>query len=171
MRILEIIETRIEIREFEKKSVDVEVKKEILEAGRLAPSGRNLQHWHYVLIEGEKELDILSKLSPTGRWIRDSNFAIVIVTDPKYDFNELDAGRAITQMQLVGWESGVGSRLYTIKKPDQDKAKLEFNIPGEYHITAVVGFGYPLNRVAGKKERKDMKEIASYNQFGIPIDL
>ena len=41
MGVLETIKTRIEIQEFEKKSVEVEAKKKILEAGRLAPSGRN----------------------------------------------------------------------------------------------------------------------------------
>ena len=171
MGVLEIIKTRIEIRDFEKKSVDVEAKKKILEAGRLAPSGRNLQHWHYILVEGNEELDSLASCSPTGGWVRDANFAIVTTTDPKYNFNEIDAGRSITQMQLVGWENGVGSRLYTIKEPDQERAKLSLDIPEEYHLTAVVGFGYPIKKVTGKKERKEIDEIVSYNKFGTPIEI
>ena len=88
MEVLETIKTRIEIQEFEKKSVEVEAKKKILEAGRLAPSGRNLQHWHYILIEGEEELEKLAGVSPTGGWVRNADFAIVTTTDPKYNFNE-----------------------------------------------------------------------------------
>jgi|TARA_B100000809_G_scaffold182439_1_gene180199 nitroreductase len=171
MGVLEIIKTRIEIREFEKKSVGMSAKKKILEAGRLAPSGRNLQHWHYILIEGDEELERLASLSPTGGWVREASFAIVTTTDPKYDFNEIDAGRSITQMQLVGWENGVGSRLYTIKKPDQERAKLALGIPEEYHLTAVVGFGYPVKKATGKKERKGMREIVSYNKFGTPMEI
>ena len=87
------------------------------------------------------------------------------------NFNEIDAGRSITQMQLVGWENGVGSRLYTIKEPDQERAKLSLNIPEEYHLTAVVGFGYPIKKVTGKKERKEIDEIVSYNKFGTPIEI
>ena len=171
MEVLETIKTRIEIQEFEKKSVELEAKKKILEAGRLAPSGRNLQHWHYILIEGEEELEKLAGVSPTGGWVRNADFAIVTTTDPKYNFNEIDAGRSITQMQLVGWENGVGSRLYTIKEPDQKKAKLSLNIPEEYHLTAVVGFGYPIKKITGKKERKAIDEVVSYNKFGTPIEI
>ncbi len=166
MRVLETIETRIEIREFKKKDVDKEIKLRILEAGRLAPSGLNVQHWHYIIIEGGDELKKLSDVSPTGKWVSGSNFAVVTVTDPKYKFNEIDAGRAISQMQLVAWDNGIGSRLYTIKIKDQKKAKSLLKIPEEYDLTAVVGFGYPIKKIKGRKQRKEMNEVVSQNEFG-----
>lgn len=168
MDVMEAIQSRIEIREFADTPVSGDVKKVVLEAGRLSPSGRNLQHWRYVLIDAE-ELDALAEVSPSGRWVADADFAVVVITDPQYDFNELDAGRAVTAMQLAAWEHGVGSRLYTVNPPDQEPAKAHLEIPPEYHLTAVLGFGYPVGEIRGRKDRKALDEVADRGAFGAEL--
>lgn len=167
MDVFEAVETRIEIKEFADRRVEEDVKRDVLDAGRLAPSGRNLQHWKFVLVDDPADVDRLGSLSPSGGWVADADFAVAICTDPQYDFNAIDAGRAVTHMQLAAWEDGVGSRIFTVDRPDVN-AFLE--IPDGVDLTLVAGFGYPENEIKGVKDREPLEEVASRGRYGRPLD-
>lgn len=108
------INTRIELREYADETVDSETKYAFLEAGRLAPSGKNLQHWRFVLIDDENDLRELAENAPTAGWVANADFAIC--TDPRRSFNEIDAGRTATHMQLTAWERDVSSCMFTVDR-------------------------------------------------------
>lgn len=167
MDVTEAIETRIEVRDYSDEPADDETKMAILDAGRLASSGRNLEHWRFILLDDEDDIQRLAELSPTGSWVADADFVIVICTDPSYDFNEIDAGRALTHMQLRAWDVGVGSCIYTV---DQRAVDDFLEIPDDYHLTAVVGFGYPEHEIRGIKNRMPLEDIAFDGRFGAPLD-
>lgn len=167
MNVTEAIETRIEVRDYADRPVDDETKRAVLDAGRLAPSGRNLQHWRFVLLDRGDDLERLAELSPTGSWVADAAFAVAICTDPAYDFNEIDAGRAVTYMQLAAWARGVGSCIYTVDRPEVEEF---LELPDDYDLTVVAGFGYPEREVRGRKNRKPLGEVASRGRFGAPLD-
>lgn len=168
MDVLEAIRTRIDIREFADEPVADDDKRAILDAARLAASGRNAQHWRFVLVEDADRLDGLGERSPSGGWIADAAFAVAVVTDPDFDFHRIDAGKAVTHMQLAAWDRGVGSCMYTTESTDA----VEFlGIPDEYHLTAVVGFGYPTGEIDGEKDREPLDAIAFDETFGTPTDL
>ena len=173
MNVTEAVETRLELKEYSDEPVDEETKLSILDAGRLAPSGRNLQHWRFILIDSEDELSELASMSPSGRWIGGADFAIAICTDSSHDNlreqdHIIDAGRAITQMQLVAWEHGVASRIYTVDGP----AVPEYlNLPEKYDLPLIAGFGYLTRELKGIKDRKPLEEIVFQGSFGSPLDL
>lgn len=168
MDVTEAVETRIELREYSDEPVDDGTKRAILDAGRLAPSGRNLQHWRFILVDSAEGLETLGELSPSGTWVAGVDFAVAICTDPSYDFNDIDAARAVTQMQLVAWEHGVGSRIFTVDQPDVREA---LAIPDEYDLTLVAGFGHPEREVEGIKNREPLEEVAFSGTFGTPLEL
>lgn len=168
MDVTEAIETRIELREYADESVDDETKRAILEAGRLAPSGKNLQHWRFILIDDEDDLEALAENAPTAGWVANADFAIAICTDPDQSFNEIDAGRAATHMQLAAWEHDVGSCLFTV---DRVSVLDLLEIPDAVDLTAVLGFGYPDREIRGHKDREPLEEIAFRGAFGRELDL
>ena len=51
---------RRSIRKFSAKAVSVEIIKEILEAGRAAPSAKNRQPWKFIVFGGERKDELLS---------------------------------------------------------------------------------------------------------------
>lgn len=63
MELIDVIKNRRSIRKFK----DVIVKKEIVEllidAARLAPSAKNRQPWHFVIVEGKNKDDIVNIMS------------------------------------------------------------------------------------------------------------
>jgi len=167
MNVSEAIRTRLEIKDFSDKQVPPEDKIAILDAGRLAASGLNSQHWRFILVDDRAGIETLAKTSTTGAWVEKANFAVIILTDKSFPWHLIDAGRAMTNMQLAAWERGIGSRIYTGIK--EDEMRRTFNIPDKYSISAVIGFGYPAKKILGKKSRKPLSEIAFHGKFGNPL--
>jgi hypothetical protein len=70
-------------------------------------------------------------------------------------------------MQLAAWNAGVASGLTTVFS--EDSMRIEFNVPMDLSITAVVGFGYPVRRILGRKDRRPLVELASRERYGNPF--
>lgn len=169
MDTFEAISTKLDWREFATKPVPAEIKKKVLEAARLTGSGVNSQHWRFILIDKESDLKKLTEDSTSGKWVGGANFAIVVLTDPKYNFHAFDAGRAVQDMQLAAWNFGVASRLYT--GVNREAMLKDFGIPSELSISAVIGFGFPSRKILGKKNRKPLNEVAFSGRYGQRIQV
>jgi len=169
MNVSEIIRTKRDVREFSSQPVSKEDKLAILEAARMAGSGLNSQHWRFILIEDKSELEALARLSTTGEWVAGANFAVIILTEKNRPYHALDAGRALTNMQLEAWNRGIASCIYTGFR--EAEMRKRYGIPEKYSIDVVVGFGYPARKIVGKKNRKPLEEIAYSNKFGQPLNI
>ncbi len=164
MNATEAVKTKLESKEFSEKPVESKVKKAVLEAARLSPSGVNSQHWRFILVQDRKNLATLAADSTSGTWVAGANFAVIICTDPAKSFHLLDAGRATQNMQLTAWDSGVTSRIYTGMK--QAEMRRDFGIPENLNPSVVVGFGYPKHRLLGRKSRMPLSELAYLERYG-----
>lgn len=172
MDVSEAIKTRLEVREYAGDSIDDDVKRAILDAGRLAPSGKNLQHWAFLLVDDSESIPRLAELSTSGRWVRDAAFAIVVLTNPSYDYHEIDAGRAVTHMQLEAWNRGVGSCIYT--GFDEDGLREFLGYPDGLTATLVASFGRPirpLETFVGDKDRAPLEELVHHDRYGGELTL
>ncbi|MFB3889729.1 MAG: nitroreductase family protein [Candidatus Bathyarchaeia archaeon] len=165
----ERILTKIESREFSPKTVPTELQLKVLEAARQTGSGINAQHWRFILVRDKENLERLAADSTTGKWVAKANFAVIVLTDPKYDFHMIDAGRAIQSMMLAAWAFGVASGIYT--GVDLKAMARDFGIPSSMNLTAVVGFGYPAKPIKGRKSRRPLAELAFLERFGEKLDL
>lgn len=152
MDVVDAVARRIEVREFTDEAVDDGTMRAIPDAGRLAPSGRNLAHWRFVQVNTDAGLRALAEASPTGGRVAGAAFAVAFCTDPAYDFDEIDAGRTTACMQLFARGLGVASCIYTV---DIEAARDVLGVPDDYDLTAVVGFGYPTSDVESMRGRKD----------------
>ena len=156
--------TKLDVREFTSKNVPADVKLKILEAARLSGSGMNVQHWRFVLVQGRDRLETLASDSTTGKWVEGSDFAVIVLTDPKYGFHLIDAGRALTSMQIAAWNFGVASRIFT--GVNREALEKDFGIPKDMSPSVIVGFGYPTRKISGKKKRSPLSEVAFLDRFG-----
>jgi nitroreductase len=163
----EAVKTKLDVKEFDRRPVGREIKKAVLEAGRLTQSGVNSQHWRFILVQAPENITRLAEDSTTGSWVAGANFAVIICTDPKKGYHLIDAGRAAQDMQLTAWDVGVASRLYTGIR--QTEMKRDFDIPEDLNATVVVGFGYPKRKLLGRKDRKPLSEVAYLEKFGNPL--
>ena len=161
------IATKLDVSEFASKNVPQDVKLKVLEAARLSGSGMNVQHWRFILVQGRDRLKTLASDSTTGRWVESADFAVIVLTNPKYGFHLIDAGRALTSMQIAAWNFGVASRIFT--GVNREALEKDFGIPKDLSPSVIVGFGYPTRKISGKKKRKPLSKVAFLDRFGKPF--
>lgn len=168
MDTFECITTKLEVREFSEQDVSSDIRSKILEAARLTGTGMNTQHWRFILIEKKENLKRLADDSTSGSWVAGANFAIIVLTNPKYGFHLIDAGRVLQNMQLAAWNYKVGSGLFTGIK--QEQLRSDFGISNELSPTVIAGFGYPARKLVGKrKNRLSLRELVYYEKYGNSI--
>lgn len=169
METLDRIATKVEVREFSDKGVPSDIKLKILEAARMTGSSMNIQHWSFILVQDRANLHMLATDSTSGRWVGESSFAVIVLTDPKVPGYLIDTGRAVQDMQLAAWDQGVGSGIFT--GVNEQKLRSDFGIPDNLKPTACLGFGYSAKKVTGKrKNRKHLEEIAFSEAFGRKLE-
>ena len=158
------IATKLEVREFSTQDISSEIRSKILEAARLTGTGMNTQHWRFILVEKKDNLKKLAEDSTSGSWVAGANFAVIVLTNPKYGFHLIDAGRVLQNMQLTAWNEGVGSGLFTGIR--EEKIRNDFQIPNELTPSVIIGFGYPVSKLTGKKKnRLPVHELVYYEIY------
>lgn len=160
----EAIVTKLDVREFADRRVDDATKTKILQAARFTGSSSNSQHWRFIIVQDKKNLATLAQDSATGQWVKNADFAIMINVDPKIPASSIDAGRALQDMELAAWNFGIVSRLFTGIR--EAELRRDFQIPRELKPAAVVGFGYPVRKIKGKKSRKPLEELVFAESYG-----
>jgi nitroreductase len=165
MDTFECITTKLELREFSDRNVPFDIRSKILEAARLTGTGMNTQHWRFILVENKDNLKKIGEDSTSGSWVVGANFAVIVLTNPKYGFHLIDAGRVLQNMQLAAWNYGVGSGLFTGIREEQLRS--DFAISKELRPTVILGFGFPVRKLAGnRKNRLSLHELVYYEKYG-----
>ena len=167
MEVYECIRTRRTVREYKPDPIPESVVMRILQAGRWAPSSSNSQSWHFIVISNRDTLTALGNIASQGRFIGQAPLAIAIVTD-NATRPQLDAGRALQQMELIAWSEGLGTCFVGVRAAEQQQAIAELlGIPEGMELITILPFGY---RVEGNRgqgtPRKPMAEIAHKERFG-----
>ena len=167
MDTFDAIRTKLDVREFAERHVDDKIKGRIIEAARLTGSSSNRQHWRFILVQDKGNLAKLAADSSTGPWVGGSDFAVIVGIDPTVPASSIDAGRVVQDMQLAAWSEGVASGVYTGIRLQE--LRRDFGVPEEVTPAAVVGFGYPRKKLAGRKDRRPLSELAFLERFGSPL--
>ncbi|HZA20993.1 MAG TPA: nitroreductase family protein, partial [Dehalococcoidia bacterium] len=107
------------------------------------------------------------RIATSGAFISQAPLAIAIVMDSARR-PELDAGRALQQIELLAWSEGLGTCFVGMRQEEQQQqVKALLGIPEGMELITVLPFGY---RVQGRRRpgapRKPMEEIAHSEQFG-----
>ena len=171
MDVFHCIRTRRTVREFTLEPVSDTVILKILQAARWAPSSSNTQPWHFVVVREKETIEELGRICTQGAFIGQAPVAIAIVMDGARRA-QLDAGRALQQMELVAWSEGLGTCFVGIRGEQQQEVKDLLGIPEELELVTVLPFGH---RVAGARSggtpRKLMSEITHGERFGQTLTI
>ena len=167
MDVYQCIRSRRTVRDYKPDPIPQEVVRKILQAGRWAPSSSDTQKWHFIVIQDRDTLEALGKIATQGPFIGQAPLAIAVVMD-NATRPQLDAGRALQQMELMAWSQGVGMCFVGVREADQQQAvKNLLGIPEALELITLLPFGY---RAEGPKgsgtPRKPMEDIVHWERFG-----
>src|SRR5688572_11115621 len=109
--VFDVVRTTRSIRQFRDERLAEEEIRQILEAGRLSGSAKNVQPWHFVAVQDRETLRALSECGGSAGHLAAAALGVALVTpDP---FQRLtvpfDLGRAAQNMMLTAWSLNIGS--------------------------------------------------------------
>lgn len=165
MNVFECVSTLSSIRSYKNKKVLDEVVMKVLEAGRLAPSAHNDQPWEFIIINDKTKINQMHRYCQSGSFIIQAAFAVVVLSDPKSKWHEIDTTRAVQNMVLTAWSYKLGS--CWIGRIDKEGLSKFLKIPKNWNILTVLPFGYfDESLVSTSKFRKSAKEVFHLNEYG-----
>jgi len=113
METLKAILTRRSIRKYINKNIPEEYYEIMLKAAMHAPSARNRQPWHFIVITDRGILKKLAEVNPSWRMLAEAASAIVVCGDTNLEDSESfiiqDCSAATQNILLAAHELGLGS--------------------------------------------------------------
>jgi nitroreductase len=164
VEVFDAVRTLLAVRRYQDRPVPETILHRIVEAGRLTGSAKNLQPWHFIVVQDPAVLRQLGGLARTGAHVAQATAAVVVAVE-RTPFAVSDASRAIQSMLLAAWADGVGSNW--VGFGGLDEARPVLGIPRELDVLAILPLGYPVGVVGrGRKRRKPLQAVASRERYG-----
>jgi nitroreductase len=169
MQLMEAIKRRRSVRSYQDRAVEEEKLLRVLEAGRLAPSARNMQDWKFVVV---RDQDLRRKLAEAARnqeFVGQAPVVIAACGTSDYVMTcgqltyPIDVSIAIDHMTLSAVEEGLGT--CWIGAFYEDTVKEILQIPQSIRVVALLPLGYPAAEQAKPTPRKSLKEIVAYDRW------
>jgi nitroreductase len=154
------IRARRNVRRFEDRPIPREDLERILDAGRRAPSSRNLQRWDFVVVTDREQLGRLSGVWRGAGPVAGSAATIALIAPDELaalaSIN-FDLGQATMAMMLRAADLGVGSGHSAVA--DQDLARAILGFPEDRICAWLVPMGYPADRPLRPLRRPDRRPL------------
>ena len=172
MDVFEAVQERRSIRNYQNKSVEREKMEKILEAGRLAPSAKNLEPWHFIVVTDPAKRKALSG-GTWAKFLMQAPLVIVACGDKKSspDWYAIDAALAVENMVLTAVSEGLGT--CCVGSFNEKDVKTALKIPENLEVLVMLAVGYPGDHIdlSSKllnivRKRKSLSEVASEEQYG-----
>lgn len=164
---------RYSCRTYKNDAVEHDKITKVLEAARIAPSAKNLQPWHFVVID---ETILLQKIKQCyqRRWIDSAPVVIAVIGDHSKAWRrsdgksslDIDISIAITHLMLQATEIGLAT--CWIGKFDAWQCSEVLSLPEGQEPIALIPLGYPADEPNEQRhvlQRKNMNEIVSWNKL------
>ncbi|HLI01890.1 MAG TPA: nitroreductase family protein [Acidimicrobiales bacterium] len=149
METWDALRARRNVRSFTDRPIAEADLERILDAGRRAPSARNLQPWDFVVVTDRAELQELAKVwQSAGHIAGSAATAVLVLRDPADErramLDQFDLGQATLAMAVTAADLGIGSGHASVG--DQDLARRLLGLPEGRYAAYLLAFGYPADR-------------------------
>ena len=169
MQFKDVVKNRYSCKKYNDRQMESEKLTAILEAGRLAPTAKNLQEQHIYVIQSAEKLAVIDQLTPC----RYGAPTVVVVafdknnvfTYPgeKRDSGVEDATIVATHLILAAADEGVDS--CWINYFDPDKAAELLDLPENEEVLMLLDLGYAAEGAGplpNHESRKPLSETVTY---------
>lgn len=170
MDVYEAIGRRRSIRKYQPRKVENDKLDRVLEAGRLAPSAKNLQEWRFVVVRDEGRRKRLAEAAKGQTFVGEAPVVIAAcatVTDYVMTCGQLtypiDLAIAVDHMTLAATAEGLGT--CWIGAFYEEEVKRILKIPPEVRVVALLPIGYPAEEPSARP-RKDRDDIVTFESWG-----
>lgn len=159
----ELLKQRYSVRDYSDKPIEDEVLTAILEAGRLAPTAKNLQPQKIFVLKSE---NALAKIRSVTRCAFNAPIVLMVCGDADVgwnnpfsgeNYNMMDVSIVTTQMMLRAAELGVGSCWVCLFDPQV--VSQVFNLSDNLKPRCLLTLGYPSDKAAPSERHSLRKSL------------
>ncbi len=171
MDVQEAMRRRRSVRRYDPAPIPDRLLRRVLEAGRLAPSAKNYQPWHFIVVRDEQKRERLARGKYAG-FLKEAPLVIVGCGDKEKspDWYVVDTTIALQQMVLAATGEGLGT--CWVGSLDKDDVARALNLPRRFEVVAMLTLGYPKKELSGTdRPRSSMDRIVSEEEFGRHLSL
>jgi len=171
MSVLEVVKKRQSIRKYKEDPIPEDVLHRVMEAARLAPSGKNLQPWKFIIVKDQGLKEKLAEAAFGQYFMAKAPLIIVACGFPDECYAHMgrymkswpiDVTIALEHLILQAQEENLGT--CWIGAFEEKQVKPILNVPDEVRVLALTPLGYP-DEEPVFRGRKSLEEIVSYDKF------
>lgn len=169
MEFLDVIKNRYSCKKFNGRSVEKEKLETILNAGRLAPTAKNLQEQKIYVVQSEEGLGVIDAITPcrygasTVLVVAFNKNNVFTYPGDKRDSGIEDASIVATHMMLAATAVGVDSCWINFFDPEVAVEKLGLNEDEEVLMLLDLGYAAEGTKpLPNHYSRKDLSETIEY---------
>lgn len=154
---LDLLRNRRSCRNFEDRAVEDSKKETLLQAAQLAPTGRDIRPWEFVVVEDKETLKklgncrtpkqsflpetplaivVLGDTLKSDTWIEDGSIASIVI---QLQAEKLELASCWVQIRMRESNQGISSEEYVRKL---------LGIPEHLAVLSIIAVGYPEERLA-----------------------
>jgi nitroreductase len=164
MDTIQAIKSRVSTRRYKCLPVPAEILKDIVDCGRLAPSGYNRQPYIFVVVTEQEIRSRISKAAQYGVFIKDAGACIAVFCRKGEETMLEDACAATENMIIAAQSYGLGTCwVNSYIKSHSNDIKNILNCPEDYELITLIALGYPDED--HKTPKKPLNEILKWNTF------
>jgi nitroreductase len=182
METLEAISKRASLKTcLSPRDVEREKIEKILEAARLAPSGRNMQPWRFIVVEGKENVEnvVTKGFIETNHIIKGAPVLIIAFVNAKEHtlpdgraLYFIDVGLAMENILLAATDLGLVTHPMT--GVNEAELKKTLGVPEEMKFIIATPLAYPVQgsyeqaarEKLSQRTRKSLQELVYYNEWG-----
>lgn len=171
MEYYDVILARKSIRKYSPEPIPEKILKKILEAGRIAPSAKNIQPWRFIVVKDPHIKKQVAEACNNQLFMAEADVILVGCGLEKIAYGRMggylnsypiDLAIALDHIILAATSEGLGT--CWIGAFNEAKVKEILKIPGDVRVVALTPVGYPAEK-ARERPRKELKEIISYDKY------
>lgn len=172
--LLETLQKRRSIRQFEDKPVEQEKIDYLVESMLRSPSSRSRNPWEFVVVQDKAMLKALSKAKPHGAsFVKNAALAIVVCADPeKCDVWVEDCSIASILLHLAATELGLGSCWVQVRLREHEGSKMAegyvrelLGLPDTMAVESIIAVGYPKEEMDGHPKESLLYDRVHWEKF------
>ncbi len=152
METIEAIMTRRSVRDFKPDTVSEEMILTLLRAGMQAPSAKNEQPWHFIVIDEPDILHAILEFHPYAKMLLSAPLAILVCSDRKLESKRAswlqDCSAATENILLAAHAEGLGAVWLGIFPDAERVAGMQslLSMPDDVRAVSLVAVGQPTSK-------------------------
>ncbi len=164
MDALTAMRSRTSVRKYESKPVPRDVLEDIVDCGRLAPTGRNEQGWAFVVVTSTELKARIAEAARFGRFIAGAGACICVFCRKDALCEVEDCSAATENMMIAAVAHGLGTCWVNSHRKDHSPA-IEglLGCPEGYELVTMFSLGYPAE--VTRRPKKDLAEVLRWETF------